>query len=685
MTEYNLGHVVGEKGPKGDTGPQGPKGPKGDTGATGPQGPQGLKGDKGDTGPQGPQGEKGDPGTITIDTSLSTTSTNAVQNKAITTAINSKANTSHTHNDLYYTKSEVDNMNLGGGSSGEVNLSNYIRKSSTSGLVKNDGSIDTTSYLSSLPNHTHKKSEITDFPVIPDVSNYIQKSPITGFVKNDGSIDSIPKGDKGDTGPQGPKGDAFTFEDFTPEQLASLKGPKGDKGDAGAKGDTGAQGPQGEKGDTGPAGPKGDTGPQGLKGDKGDIGPQGPQGDTGPQGEKGPKGDKGDTGPQGPQGLKGEKGDTGPAGPKGDTGDIGPQGQKGDAFTFEDFTPEQLASLKGQKGDIGPQGPQGPKGEKGDKGDPGTITIDTTLSTTSTNAVQNKAITTAINSKANTTHTHTTSEITDFPVIPDVSNYIQKSSTTGFIKNDGSIDSNEYVTSQELYENIPINYVVTSTDNTSTEDVSTFIVGKEYYFVIRAFQGSSEVPADGIRCEIDNSGTIEDLISVNSDDNLSAKFKFTPTEQKGYILKVYSDALTPVETNPSGTPEATLNDTLVATYTFDAIIDTDWQEVTFKKGYTRYGEASSVYIRRKGNLVELIGVWKTTSEQNASYDYVAFASIPDELKPTRTVNTVCFGQGKSTYMLTVSGNTLYWSRYGVNTNDSLKTGSFGHVHCMWTI
>ena len=38
MTEYNLGHVVGEKGPKGDTGPQGPKGPKG------------LKGEKGDKG-----------------------------------------------------------------------------------------------------------------------------------------------------------------------------------------------------------------------------------------------------------------------------------------------------------------------------------------------------------------------------------------------------------------------------------------------------------------------------------------------------------------------------------------------------------------------------------------------------------------------------------------------------------
>ncbi len=29
------------------------------------------------------------------------------------------------------------------------------------------------------------------------------------------------------TGPRGPKGDAFTFEDFTPEQLEALRGPRG--------------------------------------------------------------------------------------------------------------------------------------------------------------------------------------------------------------------------------------------------------------------------------------------------------------------------------------------------------------------------------------------------------------------------------------------------------------------------
>lgn len=69
----------------------------------------------------------------------------------------------------------------------------------------------------------------------------------------------------------------------------------------------------------------------------------------------------------------------GPAGPQ------GPQGEKGadGTMTFEDLTPEQKASLKGDKGDTGPQGPKGDKGDtgaagpqgepgpKGDKGDTG--------------------------------------------------------------------------------------------------------------------------------------------------------------------------------------------------------------------------------------------------------------------------------------------------------------------------
>lgn len=40
-------------------------------------------------------------------------------------------------------------------------------------------------------------------------------------------------------GEQGPKGDAFTYEDFTPEQLESLKGPQGEPGVQGKDGDSG--------------------------------------------------------------------------------------------------------------------------------------------------------------------------------------------------------------------------------------------------------------------------------------------------------------------------------------------------------------------------------------------------------------------------------------------------------------
>lgn len=152
--------------------------------------------------------------------------------------------------------------------------------------------------------------------------------------------------------------------------------------------------------------------PVNVKGERGEKGEQGAKGDTGAKGERGEQGPQGERGPQGPKGDKGEQG-TGvtikgrydslsaliAAHPKGSDGDAymvgvnlyawsgtewidcgniqGPKGDKGDAFTYNDFTQEQLAALKGPKGDTGakgdtgergPQGLQGPKGDKGDTG-----------------------------------------------------------------------------------------------------------------------------------------------------------------------------------------------------------------------------------------------------------------------------------------------------------------------------
>ena len=114
--------------------------------------------------------------------------------------------------------------------------------------------------------------------------------------------------------------------------------------------------------------------------------------------------------------------------------------------------------------------------------------------------------------------------------------------------------------------------------------------------------------------------------------------------------------------------------------------DSGWQEVTFKSGYSKYKDSTSVYIRRKGDLVELSGVWKPTSTKSASSNPVSFASIPDELKPTKMINVICPGIGKHTYRLTVDTDAnLKWSQYGTNTSIGLETSYFGHVHCMWTI
>ena len=113
---------------------------------------------------------------------------------------------------------------------------------------------------------------------------------------------------------------------------------------------------------------------KGARGEKGDTGPQGPKGeDGGSYTVKGqyatlsalqaahPTGSAGDAWFVGTEddnvvyqwdvdkaawvnvgSVKGKKGDTGPQGPKGETGDTGPRGA---AFTYADFTAEQLAEI----------------------------------------------------------------------------------------------------------------------------------------------------------------------------------------------------------------------------------------------------------------------------------------------------------------------------------------------------
>lgn len=226
----------------------------------------------------------------------------------------------------------------------------------------------------------------------------------------------------------GPRGKSFTYEDFTPEQLAALTGPQGPQGEQGIQGPQGEQGIPGPQGEIGPQGPRGNQGeqgeaatiqvagtitvnpdtpasvinegtpndarlvfhiPRGQTGSQGEQGIQGPKGDTGATGATGPQGEQGIQGPTGPQGPKGDKGDQGIQGPQGLQGETGPAGTAatisvgttttGEPGTNASVTNSGTSSAavfnftipRGVVGATGPQGETGSQGPKGDTGDPG--------------------------------------------------------------------------------------------------------------------------------------------------------------------------------------------------------------------------------------------------------------------------------------------------------------------------
>lgn len=74
-----------------------------------------------------------------------------------------------------------------------------------------------------------------------------------------------------------------------------------------------------------------------------------------------------------------------------------------------------------------------------------THTIDSSLSSTSTNPVQNKVINSALAGKSDTGHTHTKSQITDFPTIPDVSGKIDTAGT-GLSKSGTTLNHSNSIT-----------------------------------------------------------------------------------------------------------------------------------------------------------------------------------------------------------------------------------------------
>lgn len=145
----------------------------------------------------------------------------------------------------------------------------------------------------------------------------------------------------------------------------------------------------------------------------------------------------------------------------------------GKELSSNDFTDEEKAKL--------------------DSLDPyGDIIIDSSLSLESTNPVENRVITTEINKKVNTTDLASVAtsgsynDLTNKPDIPssvndlnDGNNVIMKSNTSGLIKNDGSIDTNNYLTSHAPVDS---SLNINSTNAIQNQAVTIALNGKANVF-----------------------------------------------------------------------------------------------------------------------------------------------------------------------------------------------------------
>lgn len=244
------------------------------------------------------------------------------------------------------------------------------------------------------------------------------------------------------SGPAGPTG---------PQGIQGLTGLTGITGAAGA---TGLQGQQGIQGSAGLNGADGATGPQGIQGLTGLTGATGTDGGTGPQGVQGLTGLTGATGADGatgPQGLQGIQGLTGLTGLTGATGPQGPQGIQGlTGATGADGAngPQGIQGLAGADGASGPQGIEGPQGPQGATGSSaanvltGIVAIANGGTGSDTqNFVDLTTAQTIAGEKIFTDNTTVTGNITASSIIKSGGTAAQ------FLKADGSIDENIYLTS----------------------------------------------------------------------------------------------------------------------------------------------------------------------------------------------------------------------------------------------
>ena len=340
---------MGQQGMKGEQGPQGDKGDKGERGITGFQGDAGAQGNRGNQGEMGDQGTQGNQGNAGIGFRIGDDNQFYVDNHLHIT---------HSDGIFFEGSYDVNGRPVGPGAI------TFNSMTSPNPVIFINGEYNVDELYGTQGGNIFANDYIYVTPSgLPHSIRYKLHS-ITNRIKE-------LENDFGHQGPQGDKGeDGYRGRDGAQGRM----GNQGEMGYQGDKGDRGADGYQGEMGQQGRMGNQGEMGYQGNKGDRGFTGYQGEMGQQGAKGYQGDKGADGTMsfedltpeqkatlkGDQGVQGAQGDRGADGNDGVQGVQGDIGEKGYQGDA------------GVQGPKGDstgvVGPQGTQGDKGDRGPQG-----------------------------------------------------------------------------------------------------------------------------------------------------------------------------------------------------------------------------------------------------------------------------------------------------------------------------
>ena len=340
---------IGQQGMKGEQGPQGDKGDKGERGITGFQGDAGAQGNRGNQGEQGNQGTQGNQGNAGIGFRIGDDNQFYVDNHLHITSSDG----------IFFEGSyDVNGRPVGPGAI------TFNSMTSPNPDIFINGEYNVDELYGTQGGNIFANDYIYVTPSGSPHSIRYKLHSITNRIKE-------LENDFGHQGPQGDKGeDGYRGRD-------GVQGRMGNQGEMGYQGDKGDRGADGYQGEMGQQGRMGNQGEMGYQGNKGDRGFTGYQGEMGLQGAKGYQGDKGADGTmsfedltpeqkatlKGDQGVQGAQGDRGNDGVQGVQGDIGEKGYQGDA------------GVQGPKGDstgvLGPQGTQGTQGDKGDRGPQG--------------------------------------------------------------------------------------------------------------------------------------------------------------------------------------------------------------------------------------------------------------------------------------------------------------------------